>query len=598
MLIGPIFTRELATAVFRQRFYAVPALYLTGMLLLLIASWLLFTGTQDVHTVGDMARFGMTIFPILAILQLALATFFSAILAAGSVAQEKDRRTLILLLLTRLSNSELVLGRLFASLLPIIMCWVASVPFFILLRGFGGISLNQVLLSLGVSLVTIFTAGSLGSLMALWREKTFLALALTLLVLCSWLGFWAVIDGGSLGERWQGFSVSSWAAMFSPFHAMRETFHPFPLSNEPALFGLVPLLGFFVTMPAIGIVLNLIAIIALRIWNPSREAPPKYESELTPSQAQALQTSQPADSAAKAAEPNIHAVAGRARPVWDNPILWREIRTWPYGKRILLVKVIYLLLFALAALSVWSYVKNGVATRDTLAGIMAPLGVLSLILLNTLAVNSITNERDIGALHLLLVTDLTPKEFIYGKLAGVLYSAKEMVLTPILMIIGLRIAGVLATEFAIYLALGLLVMQVFATMLGIHAGMSYDNSRSAIAVSLGTVFFLLVGVGACMRIMIAFSNTSLSIQLVAFSTMILCGGLILFAILGVRNPSTALMLASFVCPIATYVAIMNFLSGDTFNVFFVMTLGYGFFSIAMLVPAIAEFDVATGRTTE
>jgi hypothetical protein len=43
---------------------------------------------------------------------------------------------------------------------------------------------------------------------------------------------------------------------------------------------------------------------------------------------------------------------------------------------------------------------------------------------------------------------------------------------------------------------------------------------------------------------------------------------------------------------------MNFLSGDTFNVFFVMTLGYGFFSIAMLVPAIAEFDVATGRTTE
>ncbi len=33
-------------------------------------------------------------------------------------------------------------------------------------------------------------------------------------------------------------------------------------------------------------------------------------------------------------------------------------------------------------------------------------------------------------LDLLLVTDLTAKEFVFGKLGGVLYNTKEMVLLP------------------------------------------------------------------------------------------------------------------------------------------------------------------------
>ena len=61
------------------------------------------------------------LFQILAPLQLALAVFFSALLAASAVAQEKDRRTLVLLLLTHLSNSELVLGKLLASLLNVLV---------------------------------------------------------------------------------------------------------------------------------------------------------------------------------------------------------------------------------------------------------------------------------------------------------------------------------------------------------------------------------------------------------------------------------------------------------------------------------------------
>ena len=41
------------------------------------------------------------------------------------------------------------------------------------------------------------------------------------------------------------------------------------------------------------------------------------------------------------------------------------------------------------------------------------------------------------ALDLLLVTDLTPKEIIFGKLGGVFYNAKEMILLPAAMFVAL-----------------------------------------------------------------------------------------------------------------------------------------------------------------
>jgi ABC-type Na+ efflux pump permease subunit len=70
----------------------------------------------------------------------------------------------------------------------------------------------------------------------------------------------------------------------------------------------------------------------------------------------------------------------------------------------------------------------GVEPRDRPAFAAAyglvPVGVLSLLLVAAQSATAITSERDVGALDLLLVTDLTPGEFIFGKLGGVAYNAK------------------------------------------------------------------------------------------------------------------------------------------------------------------------------
>ena len=97
-------------------------------------------------------------------------------------------------------------------------------------------------------------------------------------------------------------------------------------------------------------------------------------------------------------------MAGQTRRVWDNPILWREIRTWAYGRKMLVIRLAYLLLFALAAASLHRTVSAGGPPAPPRRAALAPLLLLSLVLVNAQAVTSMTSERDCRALDLLLVT--------------------------------------------------------------------------------------------------------------------------------------------------------------------------------------------------
>ncbi|MDR3109124.1 MAG: ABC transporter permease subunit, partial [Planctomycetaceae bacterium] len=130
MLIGPVFSREVAAVPRRDANYFLRSVYAGVFLLLTATAWLVVSGTQLITDTGDFARFGSMLFQFLAPVQLVLSVFLAATLSAAAVGQEKERKTLLLLLLTRMSNSELVLGKLLASLLNIILMLAVSLPVF------------------------------------------------------------------------------------------------------------------------------------------------------------------------------------------------------------------------------------------------------------------------------------------------------------------------------------------------------------------------------------------------------------------------------------------------------------------------------------
>src|SRR5262249_43868478 len=92
-------------------------------------------------------------------------------------------------------------------------------------------------------------------------------------------------------------------------------------------------LSFSGTMTVLAILLNGWGIWRLRVWNPSGE--PLMQREVV------------GEKAAVEPDERVHAAPGKARPVWANPILWREIATRAYGRRPLVVKTAYLVVLGL-----------------------------------------------------------------------------------------------------------------------------------------------------------------------------------------------------------------------------------------------------------
>jgi ABC-type Na+ efflux pump permease subunit len=299
---------------------------------------------------------------------------------------------------------------------------------------------------------------------------------------------------------------------------------------------------------------------------------------------------------------------GRSRPIWDNPVLWREVRTRAYGRKPIVVKLAYFIVFATISLAFYFATPEGSHVRRIdIAKAVVPIIVTSLILLNVQAVTAITSERDGRALDLLLVTDISPKEFIFGKIWGVLYNMKEMVILPLALCVYLLVVGHVGWEVWSYIVLGLLVLVAFSITLGLHASLAYEQTRAAIVTSLGTIVFLFIGVLVCIfLILVSGASGGFAAQAASFVVFICVGAVGMYAVLAVRNQSGALAWAAPLCPILTFYAITHFLKGDPGSArggdplgsFLAIALSYGFAVLAMLVPAVSEFDVATGRTGE
>lgn len=579
MFAGPIFVREALTLPRQLRHFLIRSGYVAALFVLMYTAGQATFGWQQVRSIGDVARFGSLLFLIFSLVQLSLVLFFALLFAAGGVAQEKDRQTLILLLMTDLRDHELVFGKLFASLLMVGVLLAASAPVLFFVHLLGGVAIDQVIWSLVICASAGLAAGSWGLLVAYWREKTFQTLAISVLGMVIVLGLVEGIVAALPVES----TAAHWIGLLDPYRVLFRVLDPLASHSgiEPAH---VAAWDFLAVMLGLSVVLNGVTMGRLRVWNPSR--------------AFFMAATQAAKEQEGAADSKA-ARSVRVRRIWANPVIWREICTRAYGRRILVIKAAYLVLAAFIAV----FVAQQPANADLVMGMVSPAGVgfivlclISLMLINAQAVTALTSERDDKTLELLLMTDMTAKEFIFGKIGGILYNTKELIVIPLALAAYVAYLGGMTAEHYLYVAIGFLVLVLFAAMLGLHSGLSFERSRTAIANSLGTIFFLFIGIFIFMLLLVE-ARSSFAQQFASFVVFILAGSIALYASLANKNPSNALMLSAGLLPFLTFYAITEFLLQGTLGVCFSIAAAYGFTTLAMLVPAVSEFDVALGRTT-
>jgi ABC-type transport system involved in multi-copper enzyme maturation permease subunit len=553
--------------------YALRSLYAASLLILLWTAWQAVIGFDRRPSLREEANLGSLALELFSLTQLALVLFVGSLYGAGTVSIEKDRRTFILLLVTRLSDAEIVLGKFAGACLQVGSVLLAGVPVFFALVGLGGVSVEQIGLVLAATVGGALTSMAFGVLMGVWRDKSYQAIALTL----SAVAFFLIVVEVALatfGERvLAGEPIAFWGACFSPIRAIAHAVILEP--NRPEIVWPAYVhLGFGVV--AAGVLL-VTATVGLRRWNPRGE--PIQQAD-TPTQ-----------------EGNVAGRRGRARDVWVNPVLWREIRTRAYGTRPILVKIAYLFVVGvlLANLVRQAGLTGGSSSTGLVASAVVPLAILSLLLINAQALSAITGERDLKSIDLLLVTDVTPPEFVFGKLLGIFFNAKEMIAAPLIVLGVAWGMGLIGWAGVLFSALIFLVLALFASVLGLHAGLRHPTTRRSIANSLGTMFLLFVGVLTCLYLIVI--SGRFEAQWASFVLFIVLGSIGLWISLSANAPSSALTLTSTVAPVATFYTILAFAVGDRFAPFLVLVGTYGFAVMAMLVPMLAEFDVATGRTS-
>src|SRR5690349_6958232 len=139
--------------------------YFAGLLLVVIAgsfwAWLYWSGGElDSQTMERVAtealRWGLLLHFLV----------FSAIAVRGAraIAQERDRRTLDFLLVSRMTAAEIVLGKLASALLITFAVMVAGLPVMLLTHVVGGVDAGLILLAYLGLVSSIPFAGA----MAVW----------------------------------------------------------------------------------------------------------------------------------------------------------------------------------------------------------------------------------------------------------------------------------------------------------------------------------------------------------------------------------------------------------------------------------------------
>ncbi len=575
MLAGPLLHRQLLTTPRTLQHYLLRAGYVAGFCVLLWTAAHNTFGLAPIRNVGDIARFGAFMFNLVCTVQLTIVTAASLLLSAGSVAQEKDRRTLIMLLLTDLRATELVVGKALGSLVNVFTLIAVSFPVLFALSLLGGTSIEQIVWFECLCVATALAAAAWGTLVAYWREKTFQTLAITVLGAGLFLGVVETLVVMLGHDQAAGQIIGG----LNPFRTLGNLLDPLaanPTVTAPVASALASVIGLLVLTAGLFIQTSR----KVRIWNPSRTI--HIQAEETP------------------AETDLSPAPARAaRAVWDRPLLWREICTEAYGRKVGFIKAAYYVVLMFCML----WVARSGTDAELLLGSLSPAGLafvvlslFALLLVNAQAVTSLTSERDGQTLELLLVTEVSAKEFIFSKLAGILYNTKEVIAVPLLFAVSLFLRGALGGEPFVFTMVGYLTLVCFAAMLGVHAGLSYENSRGAILNSLGTMFFLFVGIFVCI-VLIVEARASYEMQFAPFLVFIGGGSLALWLSLTRKNPSTALTACAFSLPFFTFYAIASFLLGHSMPVFISVLVTYGFTTVAMLVPAISSFDVALGRST-
>ena len=532
MPLGPVFNAELMTTARRSRYYILRFVY--GLLVLVQIysvyntwSWRLNRGDRQL-SIREMSQFAVTIFSSFAFLQAAVVLLLTPALVGGTIADERQRKTLHYLLTSQLSGGEIVLGKLAARLLQLGVFVAMGLPVVSLIGLFGGVDPLLIAATYGGTATSMYFLATMSILVSVRSRSPRDAVASLYLLGIAWLlnpvllaSFTSLRAGWWLAISPWIWPVLEWVAISSPLYLIPGL----PIGGKAPLYeSTLWVMGMQVVY---GTIMATLAAFQLR------PAFRKIEDRGTTRFAWVRKLT------AKR--------SWLSRPACgDDGMLWKERHVSRTGGMAKATSLIFgLLLFGLMIWSGYYFVEpvvidilangwsdlNSSARRDLhgfIIGVSVAIYVIWSLGLASAAASGVTSEREGDTWLSLTATPLSGQEILRAKMIGAAWSLRILVyLLLTVWAIGL-VLGVLHPIGVIFCAAEFALFSWFTIALGTTISLRSRNSTRALA---GTVLTLMIVNGGYLFCCIPFrANTPLI--LIGCSPAIFGGSLFNYDMLG------------------------------------------------------------------
>lgn len=190
--LGPLFFYDVVRGSRRSEVAAHRCLYAVLLFLIMLVSyWWWFPDFDLLNPLRSFslpnpqarAQFAGSFFAGLMALQFLVVLLLTPIYTAGAISEERERRSLEFLLVTELTDGEIVLGILGARLAKLMLLVLTGLPVVSLLPLLGGVAPSLVLTGYAVTAGIMLSVGSVSILMSVMAKSTLGAVVGTYLLM-------------------------------------------------------------------------------------------------------------------------------------------------------------------------------------------------------------------------------------------------------------------------------------------------------------------------------------------------------------------------------------------------------------------------------
>lgn len=198
MKINPVYKKELKISVRTVKMALV--LFFYNLLLGIIGLFAVHLSFEKKAMYGGINYSSMlTIYAIIAVLEICLVLFIIPGFTSGSISGERERQTLEILLTTKLRPLDIILGKLESSISSLLLVVFSSLPILGITFAVGGIHFFDLLQLMFLVIVTAIFIGTIGIFFSAVGKTTTLATVYTYgVILFLILGTTAIVYGAYL----------------------------------------------------------------------------------------------------------------------------------------------------------------------------------------------------------------------------------------------------------------------------------------------------------------------------------------------------------------------------------------------------------------